>query len=386
MIDTLELLSALDGGLISVVMLRDAGVSSRWLERLVATGVLTRVRRGAFVLTSVWRTMWPNERYRLFVRATVASSPRALVVSHLSAAVMHGLPLVGEWPQTLHVLDAGAGGGASSRLMTSHRSVPESDTVLIDGVRVTALARTLADIAIAETLERSVPALDAGLHSARVAANTVARLRGVPWGSEEMAALAQLAEHGLREQLSEELELLAPRRWRLRAERAIGFANGLADGAGESLSRVRFVELGFEIPELQVRFDGADGRDAFVDCFWRGVRKGGEFDGNHKYMRGVILKPGQDPGEIVFAEKRREDALRTQLNSMARWVWDEVLPARTFFRFLTEHDVPRAQVRAQMPRRTPSRPSVPASAISLRPATPLQPVPESGPAKAAGAR
>ena len=45
----------------------------------------------------------------------------------------------------------------------------------------------------------------------------------------------------------------------------------------------------------------------------------------------------------VFAEKRREDALRTQLSSMARWVWDEVLPARTFFRFLTKHDVSRAR-------------------------------------------
>ncbi len=342
-IETLELLSALDDGLISAVMLRDAGISSRALERLVGTGILTRIRQGAFVLTSVWRTMWPDERYRLFVRATVAASPRPLVVSHLSAAVMHRLPLVGAWPQTVHVLDTGAGGGASARLLTSHRSVPESETVLIDGVRVTALVRTLVDVAIAETAERSVPALDAGLHAVRAASDNAARMRGVPWGSEQMGAFAQQAELGLREQLHDELERLAPRRWRVRAERAIDFANGLADGPGESLSRVRFLELGFEIPELQVRFDGADGRDAFVDCFWRGVRKGGEFDGRYKYMRGAILKPGQDPGEIVFAEKRREDALRTQLSSMARWVWDEVLPARTFFRFLTEHDVPRAQ-------------------------------------------
>ena len=34
----------------------------------------------------------------------------------------------------------------------------------------------------------------------------------------------------------------------------------------------------------------------------------GEFDGRVKYGR--LLKPGQDPGEVVFAEKRREDLIR----------------------------------------------------------------------------
>jgi hypothetical protein len=104
---------------------------------------------------------------------------------------------------------------------------------------------------------------------------------------------------------------------------------------------VRFLQLGFQIPELQVRFDCVNGRIAYVDFWWRGIRMAGEFDGKCKYLRGAIVKPGQDPGQIVFAEKRREDALRPQMNSMARWIWDEVLPPRTFLRFLTEHGVPR---------------------------------------------
>lgn len=312
MLETLELLSALGDGLITTERLREAGISSRALERLVGTRVLTRVRHGAFVMTTVWQALWPDERYRLFVRATVLASPRDLVASHLSAAVMHRLPLVGAWPQTVHVLDPGAGGGASARLITSHRSVPESDTVLIDGVWVTALARTLTDVAITETLERSVPALDAGLHAVRGREETAAVGRGVRRRGEYMSALLKFAEGQFLEQVLIELDRVAPIKGRRRAEHAIAFANGLADGPGESLSRVRFLELGFETPELQVRFDGPDGRDAFVDCYWRGVRKGGEFDGKYKYTRGAILKPGQDPGEIVFAEKRREDALRTR--------------------------------------------------------------------------
>ncbi|HEY9424913.1 MAG TPA: hypothetical protein VIP54_08950 [Microterricola sp.] len=158
-----------------------------------------------------------------------------------------------------------------------------------------------------------------------------------------MTQIAAAAEHAQREALLGALEGTTSGRGfsPAKAARAIDFANGLADGRGESLSRVRFLQLGFQIPEVQVRFDCVNGRIAFVDFWWRGIRKAGEFDGKYKYLRGAIVKPGQDPGEIVFAEKRREDALRPQMNSMARWIWDEVLPPRTFLRFLTEHGVPR---------------------------------------------
>lgn len=187
-----------------------------------------------------------------------------------------------------------------------------------------------------------MPALYAGLHAVRGRAETAAVRLGVWRRGEQMPALLKYAEGQFREQVLIELDRVAPIKGRRRAEHAIAFAHGLADGAGESLSRVRFLELGFEISELQVRFDGVGGRDAFVDCFWRGVRKIGEFDGRHKYLRGAILKPGQDPVEVVFQEKRREDALRRQADSVTRCVWDEVLPPRTFYRFLVEHEVPRA--------------------------------------------
>jgi hypothetical protein len=48
----------------------------------------------------------------------------------------------------------------------------------------------------------------------------------------------------------------------------------------------------------------------------------GEFDGKVKYGR--ALRPGQDPGEAVFVEKRREDALRDRSLQVVRWVWAEL--------------------------------------------------------------
>jgi hypothetical protein len=48
----------------------------------------------------------------------------------------------------------------------------------------------------------------------------------------------------------------------------------------------------------------------------------GEFDGRVKYGR--LLRPGQDPGDAVFEEKRREDALRAEDWAVVRWTWADV--------------------------------------------------------------
>ena len=52
----------------------------------------------------------------------------------------------------------------------------------------------------------------------------------------------------------------------------------------------------------------------------------GEFDGRVKYGR--LLKPGQDPGDVVFAEKRREDLIRGATGGiMVRHTWADLHPA-----------------------------------------------------------
>ena len=58
------------------------------------------------------------------------------------------------------------------------------------------------------------------------------------------------------------------------------------------------------------------------DFCWEEYATVGEFDGRVKYGR--LLRPGQDPGDVVFAEKRREDELRDLGREVARWVWDEL--------------------------------------------------------------
>jgi hypothetical protein len=48
----------------------------------------------------------------------------------------------------------------------------------------------------------------------------------------------------------------------------------------------------------------------------------GEFDGFAKYGR--LLRPGQVPADVVFAEKRRQDAMRAKLRGFVRWTWAEL--------------------------------------------------------------
>jgi hypothetical protein len=70
--------------------------------------------------------------------------------------------------------------------------------------------------------------------------------------------------------------------------------------------------LQHEVPELGVR----------TDFYWEEFRTVGEFDGKIKYGR--VLRPGDDPGEVVYREKLREDALRDLGLKVARWTWGEI--------------------------------------------------------------
>lgn len=61
---------------------------------------------------------------------------------------------------------------------------------------------------------------------------------------------------------------------------------------------------------------------ARTDFGWEERRLVGEFDGRIKYGR--LLEPGQEPGDAVFEEKRREDAVRAEGWGVTRWVWADL--------------------------------------------------------------
>jgi hypothetical protein len=96
-----------------------------------------------------------------------------------------------------------------------------------------------------------------------------------------------------------------------------------SESAGESVSRVRIVTDGLPVPEPQVEIFTRDGVFvARVDFCWKDRRTVGEFDGKIKYGR--LLKPGQRIEEVVYEEKKREDAIRDLGWMVVRWTWDDL--------------------------------------------------------------
>ena len=203
--------------------------------------------------------------------------------------------------------------------------------MIIDGIRVTSLSRTVIDVAATSSFLVGVTMIDHVLHCE--AARMAAAQRSGSVGAPPITHATLLTE----------LDGVQPRNGHRAAERAIAFADGLSANPGESLGRVRFEELGFAIPELQVRFD-VGGRTCYVDYFWRGVRKIGEFDGHIKYTRAAVMA-GRDTVQVVVDEKDRESVLRPEVNSFDRWGWKLALSPQAFYRFLMDKGVPRAPTR-----------------------------------------
>ncbi|TFB87171.1 hypothetical protein E3O44_08550 [Cryobacterium algoricola] len=328
----LDTLAARYRELIPTGALNAAGLNSTAIDALLRDGTLVRIRRGMFVWGTLWRESDPDDRYRLFVRASAACATRPLVLSHISAAALHGLPYIGLWPREVHALDPEATGGSHARFLTAHRGAPAPSTVEVAGYTATSLVRTLVDVAAGTNFLTAVVMIDHALRVEQVRAADDAFL-----GRSGARAITK-------DDLLTELALVNPRRGFRQAEAAIDFANPLSANGGESLSRVRLFELGFVVPELQVGFPNVRGHNYWVDFYWRTVRKIGEFDGHQKYTRGRILA-GRDPAEVVLQEKKREDALREHSDSFMRWDWDLVESPRRFFEFLVEHEVPRAATR-----------------------------------------
>ena len=105
------------------------------------------------------------------------------------------------------------------------------------------------------------------------------------------------------------------------ARRVVAFADARSESVGESRSRVAIALAGLPSPQLQ--WPVFLGRTtAYTDFAWPAQRTVGEFDGKVKYGR--LLRPGQSPGDVVYAEKLREDAIRAEDWEVVRWTWADL--------------------------------------------------------------
>jgi hypothetical protein len=230
------------------------------------------------------------------IEATLAGLRLPAVVSHQSAAVLLGMPLWDIPLDRVHITRTPPAWNDASRFLCCHVArLRDADIVLVDGVLVTSPVRTALDLARSVSHEAAVVMLDAALHAGK------------------------LPDDALRDRLPDLLGVPGSRA----AARAVAAADGRSESVGESRSRVALHRLGLSPSDLQLEVRTADGHlIARTDFAWGDARLVGEFDGRIKYGR--LLRPGQDPGDAVFEEKRREDAIRDEGWGVVRWTWSDI--------------------------------------------------------------
>ncbi len=260
-------------------------------------GRLIRVRRGAYSDHA------EDEARAVHVQLIEGTWPLLganAVLSHGSAAALHGLPLWGSILKEVSVTRPSGGHGVRRPYLHVWRApLAAIEVTTKDGFRLTSLERTALDAARLLPHERAVAVLDAALHL------------------------------GADPSLLDRMLLDAARRKGVRTARAaLAFADKRAESVGESISRVRMAEVGLPAPILQFEvWDHLGLWVARTDFCWRERRVVGEFDGRVKY-NGTEA----EVADVVMAEKRREQAIRDAGWWVVRWGWQDLGDREAFRR------------------------------------------------------
>ncbi len=267
----------------------DGGGSRSQLRTQLAQNKLVRLRPGV-LMPADQPTAWELHQRR--IGAIAPELGGNTLFGHVSAAVLHGLPVLSSRLGSLVVVRTGGGhGNVRPGLRAVSAELPPADRDRTAALPVTSLERTVVDLVRVLPFPEAVMIADAGL------------ARGL-----DRARL---------------LERTATGRGCRMARRALLFADARSESPGESLSRVRMEQAGLPAPELQTEFLNETGSVvARVDFWWEEFGLVGEFDGAVKYTG--ALTPGQPPMETLLAEKRREQRLQDAGSMIVRWTWPEL--------------------------------------------------------------
>lgn len=271
------------------------GIDDYRLRRMCVNDQLSRVRPGAFIEPTALEGLFPEDRHRIELVATARALRRPAVISHASAAVMHGLPIWNMDLRLAHFTRAGAAGGyATTRTRMHMAPLSEDEIVEVDGHAVTSVARTVVDLARSEPFEQAVVGGDGALNLGLVTAEEL-----------DEARLKLRHHHGFRA-----------------AGKAIAFMDHRSESVGESRSRVIMHRLGLPKPDLQRVIRRGYVKLARVDFHLPEQGVVGEFDGRGKYERG--RRAGESQGNVVAREKQRENAIRGTGAEVVRWEWRDL--------------------------------------------------------------
>jgi hypothetical protein len=293
------------GGPFTFEQALSAGWSSWEVEAALKGDHLTKVTRGVYVLTASLTSCPPKERHVVLLRGRLLGLGAGWCAARRTGAWLLDLPLIGrppEVPQLLRDLD-----GSRSKGRNRHERVaalPSDQRCELDGIAICSVARIVVDIARQEVFRNGVVVADAALRA------------GVTLSDLEAVAKLQ-------------------RRWPgiVNARAVIAFADGRAESAGESVTRVAVHREGLPIPEPQVEVWRHGKLIARLDFLYREQLLALESNGAIKFTTAGVL-----PALLARNEDIRDcgiDVIQTN--------WDETFKSSAALgrRIRERLDVPR---------------------------------------------
>lgn len=284
---------------VELIVVRNAGYTGgerRSVSRDVERGLLVRVRQGVYVDRRWWDglTGWEGARARhiVAIRALAEVAAEPPVFSHWSAAVLHGLPTVGDRLGRVHVTLPDVRRRGLNDVAGHVFPLSRPEVVSFRGVRTTSVARTVVDVAGASPIDGGLVIADAALFA------------GLP-----------------RALLEQAVDLVGPRRAAARIRDVVAMAHPGAESPNESETRWSMFRLGLAPQELQHEVWDGRGLAAVVDTYDEVAGAAGEADGVTKYLDPVLAPNG--PGHVVLNEKKREDRVRAVVRAFGRWGYAE---------------------------------------------------------------
>ncbi|ROP64204.1 hypothetical protein [Curtobacterium sp. PhB115] len=287
---------------------------ARLLQRRHSAGTLVRLLAGVYIATDEWDALSADGQHLARARAVAPRLRPGSVFSHVTAALIHGWPLIGHPPDRVHVVDRSVSVIQQRAGLVRHPSAraPQIDAVQFDGVPVTAQSDTAVAL-----VSSAAP------HVAAVAVDAAVRQGTLLVGELHQAVPVR------------------PARGSLRAQTVLAALDARHESVGESFAAIRFVQLGLPPCEPQVAFRHRDGTVDRVDFWFPTLGVIVEFDGRQKYVDPAMLR-GRDPADVLWEEKRREDRLRAlpPVRAFVRPTWWHLVEPDRLRALFRSHGIP----------------------------------------------
>lgn len=283
-------------GFITRPEILDCGYDDSHIREARKAGVLIRIGPGLYADGPTYGALSVEQQHILRCHAVMQRHGQNAVLTHQSAALMHGIAVWGTDLSQVNLTRLDTGRGRHEAGVFHHVGhIDEWEIEEIDGLLVATAPRAVWETACTSTVESGLVTVDSALH------------------------LKQVTEDELRESAARFDYWQGSRAARL----TLRLADGRAESPGETRSRYLFWRHGIPKPDLQFTVKDANGRVVgHTDFGWLEYCHVAEFDGMIKYS-GTF---GEDGSQTLTKEKAREDLIRRQSFGVSRIVWRELAP------------------------------------------------------------